>query len=135
MNLTLRSMVKVVSESWMYSTHPLIVIDPCAKYCKPMSNKKKVMWMLNKTRGPLATSLTWKTSSNQLLTYDYIISLIRRGKYPFLCENWMVIVLHLTKLKSPSPKDASCQVWLKSAQWFWRRRFNYQFGQCIFAIS
>ena len=34
--------------------------------------------------------------------------------------------LHLNKLESPSPKDASCQVWLKLAQWFWRRRlFNF----------
>ena len=32
-------------------------------------------------------------------------------------------VLHLNKLESPSPKDALCQVWLKLAQWFWRRRF------------
>ena len=31
--------------------------------------------------------------------------------------------LHLNKLKSPSPKDALCQIWLKLAQWFWRRRF------------
>ena len=31
--------------------------------------------------------------------------------------------LHLKKLESPSPKDALCQVWLKLAQWFWRRRF------------
>ena len=30
---------------------------------------------------------------------------------------------HLNKLESPSPKDALCQVWLKLAQWFWRRRF------------
>ena len=30
--------------------------------------------------------------------------------------------LHLNKLDSPSPKDALCQVWLKLAQWFWRRR-------------
>ena len=30
--------------------------------------------------------------------------------------------LHLNKLESPSPKDALCQVWLKFAQWFWRRR-------------
>ena len=30
---------------------------------------------------------------------------------------------HLNKLDSPSPKDALCQVWLKLAQWFWRRRF------------
>ena len=25
--------------------------------------------------------------------------------------------------ESPSPKNALCQVWLKLAQWFWRRRF------------
>ena len=31
--------------------------------------------------------------------------------------------LHLHKLESPSPKDALCQIWLKFAQWFWRRRF------------
>ena len=31
--------------------------------------------------------------------------------------------LQLKKLESPSPKDALCQVWLKLAQWFWRRRF------------
>ena len=29
--------------------------------------------------------------------------------------------LHLNKLESPSPKDAGCQIWLKLAQWFWRR--------------
>ena len=42
----------------------------------------------------------------------------------------MVIVHRLNKLKSPSPKDALCQVWLKSVQWFWRWRF-YKFRQCI----
>ena len=31
--------------------------------------------------------------------------------------------LHLNKLESSSPKDTLCQVWLKLAQWFWRRRF------------
>jgi hypothetical protein len=31
--------------------------------------------------------------------------------------------LSLSKLKSPLPKDDFCQVWLKLAQWFWRRRF------------
>ena len=30
--------------------------------------------------------------------------------------------LHLNKLESPLPKDVLCQVWLKLAQWFWRRR-------------
>ena len=28
----------------------------------------------------------------------------------------------LNKLESPLPKDALCQVWLKLAQWFWRKR-------------
>jgi hypothetical protein len=31
--------------------------------------------------------------------------------------------LLLNKLKSHSPKDDLFQVWLKLAQWFWRRRF------------
>ena len=34
------------------------------------------------------------------------------------------MVLHLNKLEFPSPKDAFCQVWLKLAQWFWRRRWK-----------
>ena len=37
-------------------------------------------------------------------------------------------VLHLNKLESPSPKDALCQVWLKFAQWFWRRNFSNFFN-------
>ena len=32
---------------------------------------------------------------------------------------------HLNKLESPSPNDALCQVWLKLAQWFWRRYLNF----------
>ena len=33
------------------------------------------------------------------------------------------VALRLNKIESPSPKDALCQVWLKLAPWFWRRRF------------
>ena len=33
------------------------------------------------------------------------------------------VAIHLNKLKSPSSKDALCQVWLKLVQWFWIRRF------------
>ena len=32
-------------------------------------------------------------------------------------------VFHLNKLESPSHKDDLCQVWLKFAQQFWKRRF------------
>ena len=30
--------------------------------------------------------------------------------------------LNLNKLESPSPKYALCQVWLKLAQWFWKKK-------------
>ena len=36
------------------------------------------------------------------------------------------VALHLNKHESPSPKDAMCQVWLKLAHWFWRRRFFFK---------
>ena len=41
-NLTMRSKVNVVSWSWMYLTHPLMVIDTCAKYGMPMSKLTEV---------------------------------------------------------------------------------------------
>ena len=41
--------------------------------------------------------------------------------------------LHLNKLDSPAPKDALCKVWLKLAQWFWRRRFFFNFVN-VFSI-
>ena len=46
--------------------------------------------------------------------------------FRYFCNNLpleMGWVLHLNKLQFPSPKDALCQVWLKLAQWLWRRRF------------
>ena len=33
------------------------------------------------------------------------------------------LALYLNNLESPLPKDDLCQVWLKLAGWFWRRRF------------
>ena len=42
--------------------------------------------------------------------------------------------LYLDNLISPSHKDALCQVWLKLAQWFWKRRF-FNFVNVFFTIS
>ena len=36
-------------------------------------------------------------------------------------------VLHLKELESPLPKNAMCQVWLKLAKWFRRRRLYLNF--------
>ena len=54
-------------------------------------------------------------------TFDYIIKFIR-GKtciISFLKVDWSLCV----NFESTLPKDALCQVWLKLAQWYWRRRF------------
>ena len=76
------------------------------------------------TRGPWATSLTWETGETVSTintfakSYDYTITLINRKKSfsPGVFKNW--IVLYLLKLKSPSTKDALCQVWLKVDKWY-----------------
>ena len=41
--LILRSKVKVIQSLWMYTTDRTMVIHPCAKYGKSMSNQKKIM--------------------------------------------------------------------------------------------
>ena len=56
--------------------------------------------------------------TQEINTYDYIITLIKRRK-----KTLLILVLYLKKLESPSPTDAFCQDCLKLAQWFWRRGF------------
>jgi hypothetical protein len=40
---------------------------------------------------------------------------------------------YANKLEFALPKDHFCQVWLNLAQWFWRRRFFFNF-QCVFTL-
>ena len=58
-NLTLSSKVNVVSGSWMYATHPLIVIHPCAKY----GNVK--MWQQTEVMGR-----TWRHDKSLLNDFE-----------------------------------------------------------------
>ena len=37
------------------------------------------------------------------------------------------VALYLNKLEFPLPKDPLCRVWLKLAQRFWRREFNFSY--------
>ena len=43
--------------------------------------------------------------------------------FRYIISPWKKAGPSLIKMNSPSAKDALCQVWLKLAQWFWRRRF------------
>ena len=58
---------------------------------------------------------TLKSFQIMYFYYFAIISPLRRA-WPFIWKK--------KQLKSSSPKDALCQVWLKIAQWFCRRFFK-----------
>ena len=48
-------------------------------------------------------------------TYDFVIMLIKRRKKKHYKLHENLLVLHLKKLESPSPKEALCQVKSKSS--------------------
>ena len=49
----------------------------------------------------------------------------------------MGMILHLNKFESPPSKNAMFQIWLKLAQWFWRRKFlkYFQYNSKISLFS
>ena len=96
---------------WRFLFFPSVTLaqSPNVKYMITIFNKR-----------PMGHIAHLRKQFKSLNKYDYIITLIQKIKKK-LYENWSV--LHLNKLKSLSPKDALCQVWLKLAQWFWTRRF------------
>ena len=65
----------------------------------------------------LYAKLNWNLSSGSLNCVN-VFSLSRN--YLLLEPS---VTLYLNQSASLSPKDALCQVWLKLARWFWRRRF------------
>ena len=77
-----------------------------------------------KNKRPMSHIAHLRKQFKSINTYDCIKTLIKRRKKTLTNS----LVLHLKKTplhpkKSPSPKDALCQDWLKLAQWFWRRGF------------
>ena len=76
--------------------------------------------VINDNKRPMGHIAHLRKQFKSLNKYNLIITLIKRRKKK-LYEK--LLVLHLQKFESPSPKDALCQVWLKLAQWFWLRGF------------
>ena len=80
-----------------------------------------LMSKIQKYKRPMGHIAHLRKQFQLINTYDYIITLIKRRKkvknHYSLYDN--ILFLLLNKLES---KEALCQVWLKLAQWFWRRR-------------
>ena len=68
--------------------------------------------------------LNWPSGSGEK-DFLNVFNIILLFCYYLPLEN--VVAFHLNKLESPPPKNALCQVWLKLAQWFWRRRIFFKF--------
>ena len=81
------------------------------------------LFIVKQNKRPMGHIAHLRKQFKSINTYDYIITLIKRRRKKTLLTLCNSLVLHLKKLESPSPKDVSCQVWLKLAQWFWRRNF------------
>ena len=81
---------------------------------------------LNKFESPSpkdALCLVWLKLAQLFRRRFFLISSMYFRYFLFIPPLEKGRVLHLNKLESPLPNDALCQVSLKLAQWFWRRRF------------
>ena len=75
----------------------------------------------------------WERSGD---LFDWIFKLCFVLTYEissFLFSYFVISLLHWNKVEIHLPKDALCYVWLKLAQWFWRKRFS-ESCQFIFTI-
>ena len=78
---------------------------------------------LDKNKRPMGHFAHLRKQFNSINIYDYIITLIKRRRKKTLLTLWEFIGSSFeNKLESPSRKDALCQVCLKFAKWFWRKR-------------
>ena len=91
-----------------------------------------VLCPLIQNKRPMGHFVHLRKQFESINTYNYIITLISRRKNPltsffrielFLFQNW--IVPYFNNFEYPLPKGALCQVWLKLAQWFWKRFLNF----------
>ena len=97
------------------SHHPKML---CAELGWNWSNGSGEFFFISSNLIPLPARLfsakfSWNWPSvftNEILLFRYYLP-VEKG-----------VTFHLTKPKTPLCKDDLCQVWLKLAQWFWRRR-------------
>ena len=111
---------------WFWRRRFLNFVNVFSPFCNYIPLKKNRVLRLNKLKSPWPRDTfcqVWLKFAQwfwrrTILNFVNVFLLFR---YHLPLEKGRA--LHLNKPESPSPKDALCQVWLKLAQWFWRRRF------------
>ena len=108
---------------WFWRRGFLNFVNVFSLFCYYLPLEKGIALHLNKLESPstknalcqVCLKLTQWFWRRRFLNFVNVFSLFRN--YLPLEKGGAL----LKKLESPSPKDALCQVWLKLAQWFWRR--------------
>ena len=111
---------------WFWRRRFLMFVNVLLLFHNYLLFEKGVALYLNKLKSPSpknALCQVWLKLAQwfcrRFLKFVNIFSLLR---YYLSIEKG--VALHLKKIKSPLPKDALCQFWLKFAQWFWKRRWK-----------
>ena len=107
------STMYVVSKPIAFLMFEHYLILNCYAYRNPFKNNKR----------PMGHIAHLRKQFKSINTYDYIIMLIMRRKKTLL-TSWEFIGSSFEQTWIPfTEADALCLVWLKLAQWFWRRSF------------
>ena len=111
---------------WFWRRRLLNLVNVFSLFRNYLPLEKGVTLHLNKLESPLpkdALCQVWLKLTQCLWRRRFlnVVNVFSLFRYYLPLEKSRA--LHLNKLESPSPKDALCKVWLKLAQWFWRRRF------------
>ena len=112
---------------WFWRRRFLNFVNVISLFCNYLLFEKSGALHLNKLESPTPKDALWQVWlklahrfwRRRFFNFINVFSLFRN--YLPLEEGR---ALHLNKLESASPKDAFCQVWLKLALWFWRRRWK-----------
>ena len=112
---------------------PVFLEEKIFKFCQCIFSIS-FLSPLGKGQGPLLEQ-TWIPFTQGSITPSLVeigsvvLKIFKLRKCVFAISNHLPLekggALFLSKLESPSPKDALCQVWLKLTQWFWRRFLNF----------
>jgi hypothetical protein len=109
---------------WFWKRRFLNDPTPFLHFCYYLPFEEDLALFLNKLEFPSFKDNLYKFEFGQLVLEKKIIKNFQCiSTFSLLSPLGNGYPLHLNKLESPSFKDDLCQIWLKLAQWFWRRRF------------
>jgi hypothetical protein len=97
---------------------------PFLHFCDHLPFEEDLVLYLNKLKFPSPKDNLYQVSLN-LVCWFWRTRFLKFFSAFLLFRYYLPLEtgdpLHFNKLESPPPKNDLCQVWLKLAQWFWRR--------------